>query len=223
MTIRIHLDEITDLDPNDKRLHKKRVIMPKPPNLSGVEIALLESALGLYSRMDMPLSPLVKDNLDFRNDPARNFQILGKLKHMRVRRPSANLKTVGLGPSASAGVGLSIGVTQGVFFASTVPHVGFYGSVDLGIVTNATASITTQLLLCWASQVQVFKGPPVIIAGANVSVPGVPMITGGGFLMFFDLRPRKLELFGVGYQVGVGVSLLPLDVFVSTGFGTSTI
>jgi hypothetical protein len=221
MSIRIHLGEITDLDidPKDKRV--RRIIMPKPPNMSGIEISLLESALGLYSRMDMPLSPLVKDNLDFRNNSARNFQIIGKLKHMHVHR--SLVKTVGLGPSASAGIGVSIGVTQGVFFASTVPHVGFYGSVDLGIVTNATASITTQLLLCWASQVQVFKGPPVIVVGANVSVPGVPSITGGGFLMFFDRRPRKLELFGVGYQVGVGVSLLPLDVFVSTGFGASTI
>ena len=222
MSIRIHLDEIADLDPADKRLKKTRVIMPKPQKQSSLEETMLESALRIFSTIDFPLSPLVGDCLDFKSNPKRDIKPLGALKHMTVRPHASPIKTVAVGPSGSAGLGVSLGISAGFFFASTSPHVGLYGSIDVGVITNATASVVVQLMLCWAPQNLVFNGPPVILIGVNVSIPG-GSATAGGFIMCFERIPNPLEVFGVGFQAGVGMSVLPVDLFMSKSFGKSTV
>lgn len=218
--IRIHLSEIADLDPNDKSLKTKKIIMPKPQRQLPGEESLLEAGLDLYSKLDQPHSKYIGACLDFERDPTSTVSTVGTMKHIKTAAPPG--ACVATGPAASAGGGVLFGVSAGVFFSTGNPGIGLYGSIDVGVLVGVSAQVMWQFTCFTRPAPQVFNGPPVVLIGVNVSSPGVKIV-GGGFIACFLRTPGPLELIGAGFQLGVGVGLLPLEIFLSRGFGKSTV
>jgi hypothetical protein len=222
--IRLHLEGISDLDLSDPKVRKKRQIIPKPQKQSDLERGMLESGLRVYSKLDQPSSKLVGACLDFKSDPKSTITTIGTLKHARL--PPAVGRTIALGPSLSAGGAALIGISGGVFFSPTprATPIGLYGSIDVGVVMNFTASVAVQLMYYLLPPEKVFTGPPTICAGISVSTPGLKIAGGGAFAIFFERLPGPPEFIGVGLQlVLAGAGVLPVDLFLTKSFGTSTI
>lgn len=220
--IRVHLDRISDLDPLDPKVPKKLQIIPKPQPQSTLDRKLLESGLRVYSKLDRPDSRHVGACLDFKDDPASTIVPMGRMRHATM--PVTAGRTLATGPSASAGGAGLLAISAG-FFVSPTPGatpIGLYGSIDIGIVLNFTASVAWQLMLYLLPPNLVYGGPPVVTVGVNYTSPGVK-IGGGGFLIFFDRRPSPLELIGFGFQITAGVGVLPVDLFMTKSVAGGTV
>lgn len=218
--IRIHLSELRDLDPTDKRLKTKKIILPKPQRQLPGEESLLEAGLDLYSKLDQPHSQYIGACLDFERDPSSTVSTVGTMKHIKV--PTSVGACVATGPAGSAGAGALLGVSAGVFFSTDSPGIGLYGSIDVGILIGVSAQAMWQFTCFTRPAHLVFNGPPVVLIGVNVSSPGIKIV-GGGFIACFLRTPGPLEIIGAGFQLGVGVGLLPVEIFMSRSFGKSTI
>ena len=219
--IRIHLSEIADLDPNDKTLKTKKIIMPKPQRQLTGEESLLEAGLDLYSKLDQPHSQYIGACLDFKRDPSSTVKTVGTMKH--IKTPASAGSSIGTGPAASAGAAALLGVSAGVFFSTGSPQIGLYGSIDAGVLIGVSAQIMWQFTCYTKPAFQVFNGPPVVLIGVNVSTKPACGPVFGGFIACFDRNPLPLELIGVGFQAGFGCGLLPVEIFMTRGFGISTV
>jgi hypothetical protein len=213
--ITINLAQMEDFDPQDRKVPKKKVIMPKPQSQLPGEETLLESAVKIYSELDKPYAKVLGEMLDFTKPPTGKVTTVGKPKGFLVPPPGKDI-TLTLGPSATAGAGVSIGISGGIFFSTASPHVGLYGSIDYGIVTDIGAAFVGQVMILFGSSTAMLKGPPTILVGVNVAGPKV--IAASGFLVYHETSPAW-TLVGVGFSLGVGASVLPVSVFVTKSVG----
>lgn len=218
--IRIHLSEIADLDPNDKTLKTKKIIMPKPQRQLPGEESLLEAGLDLYSKLDQPHSQYIGSCLDFKRDPSSTVKTVGTMKH--IKTPASAGSSIATGIAPSAGAGALLGISAGVFFSTGSPQIGLYGSIDVGVLIGVSAQVMWQFTCYTRPASLVYNGPPVFLIGVNVSVPGT-IIVGGGFIACFDRSPAPLELIGVGFQLGIGKGLLPVEIFLTTSALSGTV
>ena len=149
--------------------------------------------------------------MDFKGKPGLRVTTVGIPTRAAVR-PSTQF-TIGYGPSASAGIALSVGVSGGIYVSNT-PEIGFFGSFNVGAVTNATASVVAQMFIMLGTPSAVLKGTTIAI-GVNV---GGKLVTGGGFILALQTPLNTFEYVGFGFQLGIGASALPVDLTLTKSF-----
>jgi hypothetical protein len=203
------------------------------PNMMGEE-TLLRGGIAALSAAGNAKGRLLEHTLD-RCEGGATMTVSGAIPSALI--PSSPEYTIAEGVSAGAGAGAGFSGGGGVYFWKKVPgfEFGLYGSLSAGLISNIGASA--------AFQVAYFFGPaPATLGGDSITLAvSVDVGVSIGGVLFISAPPSGLtppgttslssylstiaassaswrpQVLGVGYTVGVGVSVLPVDISVMPG------
>lgn len=198
----------------------KKGTMPvrKPPG--AVEETLIKTSLqGIATALLPGHAPRITSLLGLLTPPLAAIKIFGTVPGMKIRSPSPDF-TIAVGHVAW----VSAGSGGGVYFWNKRPsgEVGLFGSISLGNMANIMGAVAGD------SFVFLFDKAPVVLAGDIIAlevIMEIPPVTVGG-QMFITAPPVSLwppaltgtwtpEIIGVGFQVAIGISALPVNITVT--------
>ncbi|MBL8308927.1 MAG: hypothetical protein JNL19_00750 [Burkholderiales bacterium] len=204
--VRIDLSAVADIDP--EQIGRRAGIAPRRPPAMGSE-TVLEGALRAYAATGATGAGIVRDALAFSESPTTSVAFVGSIRRAPVR-PHRDW-TIAVGPSVSAAAGAGAGFSGGLYFWNKTPsgEIGFFGSASFVAMTNIGASVVGQGTYYFGSAPDCLAGTSLVV-GIDVGPPG-RIITGGGYLVF---SPNPVQLIGISFALGVGVSALPVNLNV---------
>jgi hypothetical protein len=152
---------------------------------------------------------VIRDMLAFKDAPYLSASIMGSIP--KVTMPSGSDLTLTLGEFVSMSLATAHGSAGGgVYFWWRPREFGLYGGFSVGMVSQVSG-------IGGGGQVCILFGPaPVFLAGrslvlgVDITVAGMPIVV-GGFLVLSTSR----ELRGIGWDVGAGEGLFPVEISLS--------
>lgn len=202
---RIDLTAVADIDPI--KIGRPARILPYQPPILGSQTAI-ETALRAYCAAGFTGAPILQECLDFAHDPRIRLTFVGSIKKAPVR-PHRDWTIAG-GPSVSGVVGAGAGAHGGLYFWNKVPsgEIGWFGGISFVAATNIGVSLVAQVTYYFGSAPSCLAGTSLVI-GVDI---GGKILTGGGYLVISASPPPRLT--GISFALGVGASILPVDLTV---------
>jgi hypothetical protein len=211
---------LADVAANLPSAKKGKLGVCKPPG--PLEERLIRAGLEGVAVAVPSRAPRIKSLLGLLSPPSPVMKVLGSVPGLKVHLPSPDF-TIAVGFVGSAGAGLSAGAGGGIYFWNKSPsgEVGLFGSISVGIITNAGVSAGDSFAFLFDKAPTVLRGD-IITLEVDVEIP--PVTVGGQLFLTappVSLWPPALtgawtpEIVGVGFQVTVGVSALPINIAVT--------
>ncbi|MGO9228260.1 MAG: hypothetical protein ACLQKA_03480 [Bryobacteraceae bacterium] len=203
--IRVDLTRVSNLDLSQAR----RARLPARQAPAFGEQTALRAGLTAIAAAGRPNSGAIEDLLAAQDASSVPVDLVGGIRG--TSRPSSSDLTLALGETASAGAVISLSMGGGVYIWIPKREIGLYGSVGVGLVTNAGFSGGIQVTVLFGPA-PVYLGGESLAVGVEFSFPGLKVIGFGGFLLFSS----TWELRGFSYAMTGGLSAFPVDVTVQT-------
>jgi hypothetical protein len=201
--IRIDVTGIADLEPKNGHRVSIGSMQPSLPLESKALEAMLRTYVAACGADGQ--TGVIGGLLRAADTPSMGIQVVGNVAAAPVR--VSKDWTGAVGPTVSGGAGGIVDLSAGVYYWNK-PQFGFYGSIGVGSFTNVGISGGAQFTYYFGAAPDVLKGDCWVV-GVEVSAGGI--YTGGGYALF-SISP--MNMIGISFMLGVGTSMLPVDVTV---------